>query len=238
MKKINLLFIICAMSAFSFQNNTKDPLNTLSAKELKENWQLLFDGKTTNNWRGENSTTFPKKGWEIKEGCLVSGKGGNIVTIQEFGNFDFKWEWKMETKGGNSGVKYFVKEKNGTALGIEYQMLDDVNHEWMLSVQMKPNDYHTNGAVYELYPTSPDKKTKPFGEWNESRIISKGNHVEHWLNGSKVAEYERRSDDFKARVAQSKFKDVDQFGLHNEGMLMLTDHESVVYFRNLKIRKL
>lgn len=229
---------MCVFCAISCQENTENQLNTLSKKELKEKWQLLFDGKTTNNWRGENSTSFPKKGWDIKEGCLVSGGGGNIVSTQEFGSFDFKWEWKMETKGGNSGVKYFVKEKDGVALGIEYQMLDDINHEWMLTGKMKPNDFHTNGAVYELFPPSADKKDKPIGEWNESRILSQGNHIEHWLNGTKVAEYERGSDDFKARVAQSKFKDVDQFGLHAEGYLMLTDHESVVYFRNIKIRKL
>ena len=237
MKKIVLLLVICVVGGFTCQSKPKDKLNTLSTKELKENWQLLFDGKTTDNWRGEKSSSFPQKGWEINEGCLVSRGGGNIVTKQEYGNFDLKWEWKMETKGGNSGIKYFVKENKGVVLGIEYQMLDDINFEWMSNGQMKPNDYHTNAAVYELYPTSPDKKNKPIGEWNESRILSQGSHVEHWLNGIKIAEYERGSDDFKARVAHSKFKDVDNFGLHAEGMLMLTDHESVVYFRNLKIRK-
>ena len=238
MIKLNVLLFLCMVFGFSFQYIDENQLNTLSKKEINENWHLLFDGKTTTNWRRAGSTSFPQKGWEIKDGCLVSGKGGDIVTKEEFGNFDFKWEWKMESKGGNSGVKYFVKEKGGIALGIEYQMLDDANHEWMLTGKMKPNDFHTNGSVYELYPPSPDKKDKPLGEWNESRILSKGNHVEHWLNGAKVAEYERGSDEFKARVAKSKFKDVDKFGLHAEGLLLLQDHGSVVYFRNLKIRKL
>ena len=226
--------ILTSLCIFSIQGYTKDKANKLTKKEQKENWQLLFDGKSTEKWKGEKSAAFPQKGWEIRDECLVSNKGGNILSKEEFGNFDFKWEWKMITKDGNSGIKYFVKEytgtKLGTALGIEYQMFDDG--------KMDPTSYHANGAVYELYSPVADKKSKPVGEWNESRVLSVGNHVEHWLNGKKVAEYERGSDDFKARIAKSKFKNVDGFGLPSQGMLMLTDHGSVVYFRNMKIRKL
>ena len=140
--------------------------------------------------------------------------------------------------GGNSGVKYFVKEMNNDALGIEYQILDDVGHPWMKDGRMLPNDFHTVGAVYELYPPSPKKIIKPVGEWNTSRIFSAGNHVEHWLNGVKVAEYERGSADFKARIAKSKFREIPGFGLHEKGVLLLQDHGSIVWFRNLKIKKL
>ena len=212
--------------------------NTLSQKEVKQGWQLLFDGINPKQWRSANTTDFPTTGWSIKEGCMVSGGGGNLVSREEYGSFDLVWEWKMMDAGGNSGVKYFVKEERNDALGIEYQMLDDVGHPWMKDGRMFPNDFHTVGAVYELYPPSPKKISKPVGEWNTSRILSSGSHVEHWLNGVKVAEYERGSADFKARIAKSKFREIPGFGLHEKGLLLLQDHGSIVWFRNLKIRKL
>ena len=212
--------------------------NTLSKNEVQQGWKLLFDGKNPSQWRSANQVDFPSKGWVIKGGCLVSGGGGSLVSKEEYGNFDFSWDWKMMDAGGNSGVKYFVKEDGKDALGIEYQMLDDKGHDWMKDGRMLPNDYHTVGAVYELYPPSPDKKVKPVGEWNTSRVLSTGKHVEHWLNGIKVAEFERGSQDFNARIAKSKFKDVPRFGLHEKGLLLLQDHGSIVWFRNLKIKRL
>jgi len=212
--------------------------NSLSKKEVSQGWQLLFDGKNPSLWRSANKADFPTTGWSIKEGCMVSGGGGNLESREEYGNFDLVWDWKMMDAGGNSGVKYFVKEMNNDALGIEYQILDDVGHPWMKDGRMLPNDFHTVGAVYELYPPSPKKIIKPVGEWNTSRIFSAGNHVEHWLNGVKVAEYERGSADFKARIAKSKFREIPGFGLHEKGVLLLQDHGSIVWFRNLKIKKL
>lgn len=236
MKKLMILMVlgIFAMSITAAEKGD----NTLTNKEIKQGWQLLFDGKNPSLWRSANKEGFPDKGWTISEGCLISGGGGNLVSKEEYGNFDFTWDWKMIDIGGNSGVKYFVKELKDDALGIEYQMLDDKEHPWMKDGKMLPNDYHTNGAVYELYAPSPTKIMKPVGTWNTSRILSNGKHVEHWLNGVKVAEFERGSDDFKARIAKSKFKEVPGFGLHDKGLLLLQDHGSVVWFRNLKIRKL
>ncbi|MEI6276756.1 MAG: DUF1080 domain-containing protein [Prolixibacteraceae bacterium] len=232
-------FILFALSfGFAFQVQGQQTAKSLTQKEMKEGWTLLFDGKNPTHWRAANAEGFPVKGWVIKEGCLVSGGGGNLVSTKEYGNFDFVWEWKMMDQGGNSGVKYFVKEDQKDALGIEYQMLDDEGHPWMKDGRMHPNDFHTVGAIYELYPTNAGKVTKPVGEWNTSRILCKGKHIEHWLNGVKVSECERGSEDFNARIAKSKFKEIPNFGLHEMGLLLLQDHGSIVWFRSMKIREL
>lgn len=224
--------------------------NRLSAEEAAEGWQLLFDGVSTEGWRGVNAGVFPAAGWEARDGALVangtpgveSGAGGDIVTLREFGDFDLAWEWRLDTKGGNSGVKYSVRETAGETtkhgLGLEYQILDDRNHEWMLSGRMSPDDFHTLGGLYELYAPSPGKKPRPLGEWNSSRIVSRGGAVQHWLNGALVLEYDRSSPDFLERVARSKFRDVDGFGRHATGRILLQDHGSTVRFRSLKIRDL
>jgi hypothetical protein len=228
------LLFLTVLLIVTLGSYAKDKVNQLTTKEQKENWELLFDGKSTSKWRSESGDAFPEKGWEVIDECLVSKGGGNILSKEAFGNFEFVWDWKMETVGGNSGIKYYVNEYQnsnlGKYLGIEYQMLDDG--------EMSPTSIHALGAVYELYPPSADKRVKPVGQWNQSRVISKGTHVEHWLNGAKVAEYERGSADLKEKVAKSKFNKLDQFGQQPQGMLMLTDHGAVVYFKNLKIRKL
>ncbi len=215
--------------------------NTLTQKEKKEGWQLLFNGNSFDGWRLINHTDFPEKGWEVADNTIscTGEKGGSIITDETFGNFELTWEWKMLSKGANSGLKYFVAERPGDTsihgLGIEYQMLDD--DDYIERGEMKNNDFHTTGAAYELYTPSPDKKVKPLGKWNKSRIISKNGKTEHWLNGKKILEYDRFSDDFKQRVAKSKFKTVDNFGLHSEGHILLQDHNSRIYFRNIKIRR-
>lgn len=226
------------------------PSNTLSATEKKEGWELLFDGKSTEKWRGINQNSFPATGWKVKNGDLIacaeggaeSGNGGDVITKKQYGNFILRWEWRMETKGGNSGVKYFVQEGIGTnksyGFGLEYQLLDDKYHPWMLDGKMKPNDYHTLGSLYEIYPASPDKHPNPLGIWNESTIVSKNNHVEHWLNGQKILEYERGGADFNAKIAASKFKDVKGYGVLPQGYLLLQDHGSIIHFRNIKVKEI
>jgi hypothetical protein len=148
----------------------------------------------------------------------------------------------MKSKGGNSGVKYFVQEGIGTnkgyGYGLEYQLLDDKNHAWMLEGKMKPNDYHTLGSLYEIYPASPDKHSNPLGLWNESMIVSDGSHVEHWLNGQKILEYERGGADFNAKIATSKFKDIPGYGVLPTGHILLQDHGSIIHYRNLKIKQI
>jgi hypothetical protein len=233
----------------NFRRKFSVPLNSLTPEEKREGWDLLFNGKSTKQWRGINQKRFPKKGWKIEKGELIanssggaeSGNGGDIITKKQYGSFILKWEWRMETKGGNSGLKYYVHEgigdNKGYGYGLEYQILDDKNHPWMLEGRMKPNDYHTLGSLYEIYPASPDKRPSPPGLWNESMIVSIGNQVEHWLNGRKILEYSRESDDFKEKIAGSKFKNVEGFGLWTKGHLLLQDHGSVVRYRNIKIRE-
>ena len=234
----------------SFKKRYAQPLNTLSPEEKKSGWKLLFDGKSTKNWRGINQESFPSSGWKLENGNLIacveggaeSGAGGDIITKKKFGRFILKWDWQMHSKGGNSGLKYFVQEGIGTnkgyGYGLEYQLLDDKNHAWMLQGKMTPNDYHTLGSLYEIYPASPDKHPVPLGLWNESMIVCDGNRVEHWLNGAKILEYDRGSTDFKARIAASKFKDVKEFGTLPEGHILLQDHGSIIYYRNIKIKEL
>lgn len=234
----------------SFKLRYSKPVNSLSFQEKVDGWQLLFDGVSTKYWRGINQDSFPKSGWKIENGDLIanvhggaeSGAGGDIITEEKYSNFILKWEWNMKTKGGNSGLKYFVQEglgeNKGYGFGLEYQLLDDKYHEWMLSGKMQPNDYHTLGALYEIYPASVEKHPNPLGLWNESMIVSDGSHVEHWLNGMKILEYDRVGDDFKARIAASKFKNTPGYGVVPEGHLLLQDHGSIVHFRNIKIKKL
>jgi sugar phosphate isomerase/epimerase len=235
----------------SFKTRYAQPLNSLDFKEKSSGWKLLFDGKSTKQWRAINEKSFPKVGWKVENGELcISGDNvlaeskniGDIVTEKMYGNFELVWDWKMLTKGGNSGLKYFVIEglsenpKHGE--GLEYQLLDDKNHPWMLEGKMKPNDFHTVGSLYELYAASADKRPSPLGLWNQSRVVSNNNNIEHWLNGKKVLEYERGSNDFKEQVAKSKMNAMPGFGLAKEGHILLQDHGSIVHFRNIKIKEL
>jgi sugar phosphate isomerase/epimerase len=234
----------------SFKQRYSVPLNTLTNEEKKEGWKLLFNGKNTNLWRGINTTQFPSSGWKIENNELIafahggaeSDNGGDIITKKQYGEFILKWEWRMETKGGNSGVKYFVQEglgsNKGYGYGLEYQILDDKYHPWMLEGKMKPNDYHTMGSLYEIYPASEEKQASPLGLWNESMIVCKGYTVEHWLNGKLILKYNRNSDDFKAKIATSKFKDIPNFGVNAKGHILLQDHGSIIHYRNLKIKDL
>jgi hypothetical protein len=174
----------------SYKQRYAVPINSLSKAEKKDGWKLLFDGKNTDLWRGINITGFPSTGWKIENGDLIafahggaeSGNGGDIITKKQYSEFTLKWEWRMETKGGNSGVKYFVQEglgnNKGYGFGLEYQLLDDKFHPWMLEGKMEPNDYHTLGSLYELYPASEQKQPSPLGLWNESRIVCKGSVIE------------------------------------------------------------
>ncbi|MGA0555640.1 3-keto-disaccharide hydrolase [Larkinella sp. VNQ87] len=224
--------------------------NTLTAKEKKEGWQLLFDGKTSKGWRGAYKDAFPAKGWVIEDGTLSITKTdgsesthyGDIVTEGEYGDFDLMFEFKL-TEGANSGLKYFVEEHkpkpSGSAYGLEYQVLDDDKHP---DAKMGRDGNRTVGSLYDLIPAK-DKKVNPIGEWNQSRIVSKGSHVEHWLNGKKVVEYERGSEAFRNLVAQSKYKASSynahgRFGEAPKGHILLQDHGDRVSFRNMKIKQL
>jgi hypothetical protein len=220
-------------------------LNQLSAAEKKEGWKLLFDGQTLTGWRAFLGAE--PKGWSVEDGCLKNSKGhsdGDIVTEEKFKDFDLRFEWRI-SPGGNSGVKYFVHDRTGppgtklypgdggkNALGHEYQIMDDTNPEVVNSPIQQA------GALYVLIAPSADKKLKPVGEFNESRIVVRGKHVEHWLNGVKIVEYELESPELMAAIAKSKFKPVPGFGTKFDTRILLQDHGDVAWFRNLKIRSL
>jgi len=233
----------------SFKARYQSGANRLSTEEISNGWELLFDGYSSRGWRGITRDEFPSLGWEILSGELrtiavdgsESTNGGDVITLKEYGpDFELSWEWKMLTKGGNSGVKYFVKENlttNGNyGYGLEYQILDDMNHPWMLEGKMQPDDYHTIGSLYEFFPASEVKQVKPLGEWNVSRIVSKDMHVEHWLNGEKILQYDRGGRKFQKMLKKSKFRDIENFGQEEKGHILLQDHGSQVHFRNIKIR--
>ena len=227
------------------QVNAQD--NQLSAKEKKEGWQLLFDGKTTTGWKGAFINKFPEKGWKVEDGLLMvepsggaeSTNGGDIITLKDYDNFELSVDFKL-TEGANSGIKYFVDAKQATpsnprsALGLEYQVLDDARHP---DAKLGKNGDRTISSLYDLIPAVSSKPAKAIGEWNNAKVVSNGNHVEHWLNGIMVLAYERGSDAFKALVAESKYKDIPGFGLGKMGRLLLQDHGNKVYFKNIKIKE-
>ena len=236
---LNLLFLSAAVA------QTAPPTNTLSSKEKNEGWKLLFDGKTTNGWRGAYKDAFPEKGWEVRDGMLIvlpsgggeAANGGDIVTVDEYGSFDLRVDFKL-TEGANSGIKYFVTEQQprtpGSAIGLEYQLLDDARHP---DAKLGIDGNRTLASLYDLLPAT-NKKPKKIGEWNHARILVIGKHVEHWLNGVKVLEYERGGKEFLEHKAQSKFKDRKDFGEAEKGHILLQDHGFQVFFRNIKIRLL
>jgi sugar phosphate isomerase/epimerase len=218
-------------------------------KEVQAEFTDLFDGESSRGWRGINSHNFPEDGWQIRDGVLMvhasdgaeSAGGGDILTKEKYGDFELRWEWKLLTKGGNSGVKYYVEEQKTDHLkqgiGLEYQILDDANHAWMLEGKMTPCDYHTLGSLYEIYPASCDKAPAPLGEWNSSRIVSRDGQVEHWLNGKLILGFNRFSEDFRQKVRESKFRSYSDFGQIREGYLLIQDHGSEVHYRNIKIKR-
>jgi hypothetical protein len=223
--------IICEFSGYTYAQ-----IPTLTKKEKKQGWILLFDGQTTNGWKKANGKPFPEKGWKIENGILsvnpADGRGGDIITEEEFSDFELSVDFKI-TKGANSGIKYFILPNS--SLGCEFQILDDETHP---DAKLGKDGNHLQGGLYDLIPPSPNKKDKPVGEWNNARIISKGNHVEHWLNGKKILSFERGSAEFAAYIAGSKYKNNKEFATPKKSSILLQDHGDVVYFRNIKIRKL
>ena len=221
--------------------------NSLSEFELKSGWKLLFDGQSSNGWKGAYKESFPQKGWEIKDGIMKvlpssggeSTNGGDIVTIEKFSAFDLSFDFNL-SQGANSGVKYFVtlsENNKGSAIGLEYQLLDDTLHP---DAKMGISGNRTLASLYDLIKA--EKTTRfinPPGKWNTGRIVVyPNNHVEHYLNGIKVLEYERGSQAYRDLVAISKYKIWPNFGEAKEGHILLQDHGNEVSFRSIKIRKL
>jgi len=208
------------------------PHNTLTEAERDEGWRLLFDGETLAGWRGYESA-MPPEGWRAEEGALHRfGSGGDIMTVDPFGDFELSLDWKI-SEGGNSGIFYrVVTGLDHIYTGApEMQVLDDAHHP------DGENPISSAGSVFAIYP-APRGVVHPAGEWNRVRIVVIGNHVEQWLNGEKIVEYELGSPDWKKRVAASKFADVPQYGAAREGHIGLQDHGDDVWFRDIRIRPL
>lgn len=238
--------------------------NSLSEQEIFQGFSLLFDGMTTQGWRGAGKDSFPEKGWTAHDGILMvessggaeAAYGGDIVTLDEYSTFEFSLDFKL-TDGANSGIKYFITESYGSdasAIGLEYQLLDDDRHP---DATQGAAGNRTLGSLYDLIPAHQEKTVRKPGQWNRARIVVSGKrideiisgssmtqsefngaHVEHWLNDRKVLEYERGTPIFDALVARSKYTIWESFGHWPEGHILLQDHGDEVHFRSIKIRKI
>ena len=227
--------------------------NTLTDAERAEGWTLLFDGQSLDGWRGIGTDSVPTAHWVIQDGAIhkiprgqvavrADGqplRGGDLMTENTFGDFEFAFEWKV-SPGGNSGIKYNVSEElsmaNGNAaLGFEYQVLDDDRHP---DAKAGVNGNRTAAGLYDLIAPTAGKPVNAPGEWNQGRIIYRGNHGEHWLNGQKVVEFDLGSARMDSLLAASKYAPIQGFADRREGHIVLQDHNDAAWFRNLKIRTL
>lgn len=227
---------------------TVEPINTknrLTVNEEKDGWEMLWDGKTTDGWRGARLDAFPDEGWTIQNGELSvlsaegkeSAAGGDIVTKDLYGDFTLKLDFKISKGDANSGIKYYVdtdiNKGPGSSIGLEYQILGEEHPDYGEGSQ---EGSRKMASLYDLIAADPIP-INPVGEWNTARIFSKDNHVEHWLNGAKVLEYERGSDEYRQLVSESKYVEFPNFGELEKGRILLQDHGDRVDFKNIKIKK-
>jgi len=224
--------VILSLSSFYFQKK-KD--NTLTTKEKKEGWVLLFNGADTEGWRGYKNR--PAAGWKVENGELMCAEGNiqgraDLITNEKFENFELQIDWKIGAKH-NSGIIYMVTEDNGATYesGPEYQLIDDIGYPDKLK------DVQLSGANYDMHPPTA-KVVKPAGEYNHTRIVVNKGHVEHWLNGTKVVEYELWTTEWEETKTNSKWKDVANYGQSALGHIALQDHGGGVWFKNVKVRRL
>lgn len=226
MSRLVLAALILSSTTVSAQ------MPTLTAEEKAAGWKLLFDGKSLAGWRGYKTET-PPKGWRAANGELIrDGSGGDLMTAEQFDNFELRLEWKI-SQNGNSGIIYRIGTDGQYpwSTGPEFQILHNAGHKDGAS------PITSAGSNYAVNPPIKDV-TKAVGEWNEARVIANGNHVEHWMNGVKLLEYEIGSQDWEARVKASKFATMPGYGRVKRGYIALQDHGDVVTYRNIKIRTL
>lgn len=230
-----VLFLVSAFIIMSFMADNKQKDNTLSKKEKKEGWVLLFDGTTLNGWRGYKN--IQTDGWAVKDGEIYCKDGSglkraDLITNSKYENYELQIDWKITPKK-NSGIIYMVTEDNGATYesGPEYQLIDDLGYPSKLS------DKQLSGSNYDMHaPTA--KVAKPAGEFNTTRIVINKGHVEHWLNGSKVVDYQLWTPEWEQAKANSKWKDVKPYGMAKSGHIALQDHGGGVAFKNIKIKPL
>jgi hypothetical protein len=218
--------------------------NTLSSEEKSAGWSLLWDGKTNDGWRSVRGPDFPTGGWEIKDGVLIinetggaeSASAGDIITKAKYSNFELQLEFKI-TPGANSGIKTFVdpdlNKGPGSAIGPEFQILDDEHHP---DAKLGRDGNRTIGSLYDMKTAPTTKKVMPIGEWNHARILSDNKRLTYWLNGEKTIDIERGAKEWRDLVAISKYKIWPNFGELTEGHILLQDHGNQVFYRNIKIR--
>ena len=237
-KRISFLLVITVLSAMQSIAKTQPPLRT--GITSKSGWVSLFDGKTLKGWHNYNKTG-PVNSWAVTHGTLVclgetpGATGGDIVTDKVYGNFELEWSWKVE-KGSNSGVMYHVIESpkyHATyETGPEYQLIDDLGYPDKLE------EWQKAGADYAMHLPNNQKKLMPAGEWNTSKIIFNHGHVEHWLNGKKILEFQAWTTDWNKKKANGKWKDYPDYGMAKAGHISLQDHGHKTYFKNIRIREL
>ncbi len=239
--KIFATMIMVALLAFSCGQSGSKQKETDNA----ENWIILFDGTSTDEWRGYNKETFPESGWSVVEGALMvqgsgrgeAGGGGDIITKRKFRNFELSLEWKT-SEGGNSGIFYLAQEIPGEPIwksAPEMQILDNERHA---DANLGKDGNRQAGSLYDLIPAVP-QNAKPVGEWNQAKITVYKGTVIHWQNGENVLEYHLWTEEWNKMVLESKFKDYEWFlNTAEEGHIGLQDHGDDIWFRNVKIREL
>lgn len=235
MKKIMFVIVSVFFVQIAFAQ-----VNTLTEKEQKQGWRLLFNGENLDGWTSVGKETPPSQGWEIEDGILTVRKtgdkrGGDIITAEQYSDFELMVDFKI-TEGANSGIKYFfTRYEKGGWLGLEYQMLDDERHP---DAKMGRDGNRLQAGLYDMFPPVK-KKENPPGEWNQARIVAKGTKVTHYLNGKEVLSFDRKSEAYRKAWELSKYnKSVPMFGDVKQGHILLQDHGDVVSFRNVKIRVL
>jgi len=234
MKTVTFLMVF-AVVLMSFILMPKQKDNTLSEKEKKDGWVLLFDGESTKGWR--NYKNREADGWAVANGevyCKETGvtKRADLITVDQYENYELQIDWKISPKH-NSGIIYMVTEDNGASYesGPEYQLIDDIGYPDKLS------DKQLSGANYDMQAPSA-KVSKPAGEFNHTKIVINKGHVEHWLNGTKVVDYQLWTSEWEQQKANSKWKDVKTYGMSKKGYIALQDHGGGVAFKNIKIKPL
>ncbi|MEE8585773.1 MAG: DUF1080 domain-containing protein [Acidobacteriota bacterium] len=232
MNKAIPLWMMATVLIAPLAAQTSTPPNSLSGKESQQGWKLLFDGRTLEGWRGFGKDQVPAA-WKVEGGALAfaaQGEGGDLMTEEEFADFELHLEWKISA-GGNSGIFFRVSQDRDWSFqtGAEMQILDNSAHA------DGGNPKTSSGSNYALHAPASDV-TRPVGEWNSLRIVARGDHVEHWMNGVKLLEYQLWDEQWEELVRNSKFASMPGYGRNKKGHIVLQDHGNKVWYRSIKIR--